>query len=356
MAYENMTYEFILNRMMQRVSNDYPNLDNREGSIIFNALAGAAAELAIAYIELDNTRNESFVDTASRDGVLLGCKQMGINTSIFDANAGTHKGVFNVEIAIGSRWNCDVFNYEVTEFLGMEDSYYTYKMVCEMVGTGPNNVTGDLTPITDVPTGLSYAKVIECLIEGENEKSDEEIKDFYYDYINSVRSDGNVAQYYQWCSEYDGIGNAKVFPLWNGKNTVKVSILSSSNKAATEELVAEFQEYIDPGITGMGDGIAPIGAFVTVSTATEVPINVSATVKMKDGYTDTSSISTALNDYFSSISYKKSMVAYMTVGATILSATGVEFVTDLLVNDGTSDIILGAEEIPTLGTVNWTVS
>ena len=356
MAYENMTYEFILNRMMQRVLTDYPNLDNREGSIIFNALAGAAAELAIAYIELDNTRNESFVDTASREGILLGCKQMGIKTSLFDANAGVHKGVFNVEVSIGSRWNCDVFNYEVTEYLGMEDSYHTYKMVCETMGTAPNNLTGDLTAISEIPTGLSYAKITECLIEGENEKSDEEIKDFYYEYINNVRSDGNVAQYYQWCLEYDGIGNAKVFPLWNGKNTVKVSILSSSNRAATEELVAEFQEYLDPGIEGMGNGIAPIGAFVTVSTATEVPINISARVKMKDGYTDTSTIGTALQDYFSSISYEKSMVAYMTVGATILSAAGVEFVTDLLVNEGTSDVILGDEEIPILGTVNWTVS
>ena len=39
MAYENMTYELILQRMMDRVSLQYPNLDTREGSILFNALA-----------------------------------------------------------------------------------------------------------------------------------------------------------------------------------------------------------------------------------------------------------------------------------------------------------------------------
>ena len=39
MAYENMTYELILKRMMDRVTTNYPNLDRREGSIIFNGLA-----------------------------------------------------------------------------------------------------------------------------------------------------------------------------------------------------------------------------------------------------------------------------------------------------------------------------
>ena len=66
MAYENMTYEVILKRMMDRVTEQYPNLDNREGSLIFNALAPAAIELAIMYTELDNVLKESFIDTASR--------------------------------------------------------------------------------------------------------------------------------------------------------------------------------------------------------------------------------------------------------------------------------------------------
>lgn len=356
MAYENMTYEVILQRMMNRVTTKYPNLDTREGSILFNALAPAAIELAIMYTELENAINESFVNTASREYILVGCEQMGMDISVFEASAGVHKGVFDVEVPIGSRWNCELFNYEVNEYLGLEDGYYTYRMTCETLGTSPNNHVGDLTAISDIPTGLTYAKVTECLIEGENETSDEDIRTAYYDYVNSVASDGNVAQYKVWCNEFDGIGNSKIFPLWNGDNTVKVSILSTSNHAATEELIAEFQEYLDPGITGMGDGIAPIGAFVTVTTATEVPVNISATVMLKDGYSDTSVIDEALDKYFSEIAYEKSMVAYMNIGATILNVEGVEFVTDLLVNGGTSDITLGNEEIPTVGTTTWTVS
>lgn len=356
MAYENMTYEVILKRMMDKVTSKYPNLDNREGSMIFNALASAAVELAIAYTELENTRSESFVNTATREFILLGCQQMGMDTSVFEANAGVHKGEFDVEVPIGSRWNCDLYNFTVTDYIGLENDRYTYRLVCESTGSTPNNVTGDLTAITDMPNGLGYAKLVECLIEGENETPDEDVRTAYYEFVNSTTTNGNVNQYKRWCEDYDGIGNSKVFPLWNGANTVKVSILSASNRAATPELVSEFQKYLDPNSKGMGDGVAPIGAIVTVTTANELPINITATVKMKAGYTNTASITEALTKHFSEISYEKSQVSYMTVGAVILGVTGVESIGDLKINGGTSDITLSDEQIPVLGTTNWAVS
>ena len=355
MAYENMTYEVILARMMDRVKAKYPKLDRREGSIIFDALAAGALELAIMYTELDNSRNESFVQTASRHYILLACEQMGMDITVFDASAGTHKCEFDVPVSIGSRWNCDLFNYEITEYLGENEGLHTYLAVCETVGTAPNNLTGDLTAITETLNDLTHAKLVECVIEGENDTSDEDVRKAYFDYVNSVATDGNVNQYKRWCQDYDGIGNYRILPLWNGDNTVKVSILNVSNRAASQTLIDEFQEYLDPNTEGMGNGIAPIGAFVTVSTATEVPISVSATVSMKDGYSDTSAISTHLENYFASIAYEKNSIAYMNVGAAILNAEGVEFVSNLLVNGGTTDIALGEEEVAILGSTNWTV-
>lgn len=356
MAYENMTYEVILERMIDRVENKYPNLDTREGSIIYNALAPAALELAIMYTELDNVMAESFVNTASREYILLACEQMGIDTSTFEASCGSHKGEFNVEVPIGSRWSCDLYNYTVTSYLGVKDGYYTYQMECETPGTAPNNFTGDLTPITHNPTGMNYAKLVECVIEGENKTTDEDIKTIYYDRIKNTVSDGNVYQYKKWCDDYDGIGNSKIFPLWNGANTVKVSILSASNRIATSELIADFQNYLDPNTEGMGNGVAPIGAFVTVTTATEVPINITGTLTMKSGYSDTTAISTALETYFSNLAYEKTQVAYMNIGAIVLGVEGVESISNLKVNGGIADVTLGNEEIPVLGTVNWVVA
>ena len=319
--------------------------------------------MAILYVALDNAINESFVDTASREYILKHCEQMGMDISSFDASYGKHLGVFDVDVEVGSRWNCDLYNYEVLEYLGdivvdIEDKQLncrTYAMKCETAGTAPNTLTGDLTPITYIPDGLSYAVIAECLIEGENETSDEDIKTAYYKHVNDIQTDGNVAQYEQWCREFDGIGNHKVIPLWNGSNTVKVSILSASNQVATDELLAEFQKYLDPGTTGMGDGQAPIGAFVTVSTATAVPISISASVKFADGYDDTTTIDDKVKAYFAEISYKKNVLSYMSLGAEILKTEGVEFINDLKINGGTSDIAFAIEEIPSLGNTQWNV-
>lgn len=357
MAYESMTYELILQRMMSRVTSRYPNLDSREGSIIFNALAPAAVELAIAYSELDNVLAQSFANTATRDYLYILCAQMGMDTTVFDANAGTFKGEFDVKVQIGSRWNCDLYNYVVTEFIEQDATtqYYTYRLTCETLGSAPNSVTGSLSTISDLPNNLNHAELTECLIEGENEYTDDEIRSAYFDFVNSVATDGNVSQYERWCTEYEGIGNYKIFPLWDGDNTVKVSILSSSNRAASDTLIAEFQEYLDPGIEGMGNGEAPIGAFVTVSTATEVPISVTADVQLANGYSSTPDIDTALVEFFSKIAYEKAVVSYMSLGAAILDVPGVEFVSNLLVNGATNDVALASEEIPTLGTTTWTV-
>lgn len=418
---------------MTRVTEKYPNLDDREGSLLYNALAPAALELAMAYTVLDLVRNQSFVDTATREFILIGCEQMGIDTSQFYATAGTFKAEFDVQVPIGSRWNCELFNYSVTEYIGektIDSSYgpigatttklFEYKLKCENVGSDANNQTGLLTPITSVPSNLTYAKLTGCLIEGENEKTDDEIKEIYWEYVKNTVSDGNVAQYKRWCAQYPGIGNYKIVPLWNGANTVKVSILSSSNRKASDGLITEFQKYLDPvtiqtyndsvigssvtladkpqsidsvlvnnipmstdmwsyepskGILtiadqpiaqnakvyvryngGMGNGVAPIGAFVTVDTATEKKINVKATVSLKSGYTDTSGIATALEEFFSDISYQTSKVSYMSVGAKILSVEGVDFITNLKLNNGTTDISLSDFQIPVLGTTNWTVA
>ena len=356
MAYENMTYERLMQRMLDRVTEKYPNLDTREGSIIFNALAPAAFELAVMYNELDNVLSESFVSTASREYLLTACKQMGIDTSVFNSSYGVHKGVFNAEVPIDSRWNHDLYNYTVTEYIGVdENGHHEYRMMCETAGEVPNVTTGDLTPITYINNEVTYAKVTECLIEGEDESPDEDIRVAYYDRVNSAATDGNIKQYERWCSEYKGVGNYKIEPRWNGDNTVKVYILSASNGVASEELIDEFQEYLDPGSTGMGDGVAPIGAVVTVDTAEEYPITITANVKMLPGYSDTTAINRAVSEYLASISYKKSVVAYMTIGATILSVDGVESINNLQLNGAQYDIVLDQYEIPVLDNATWVV-
>lgn len=359
MAYENMTFELILNRMKERISNEYPDLDTREGSIVYNAIATAAIEIAIEYIELANILRESFVDTASRDGLYLKCKEIGLDTNEFTATYSIHKGVFNVEVPIGSRWNCDIYNYTVSEYIKREDDKHIYRMICETEGSEANSLTGEMTPITDYPNGFESAELVECIVEGKDATPDDEIRNIYYSYVRSVSGDGNIGQYETWCDLYDGIGKYKIFPLWNGPNTVKVSILNESNGVASTELIEEFQKYLDPGKTGMGDGVAPIGSIVTVSTPHEYPIDINTTVKVTAGNEDTvkTSIEKAIKDYFAEIAYDKTTIPYFTIGSVILNTEGVESLDSLTISTLTDtevkvDVTVVGDAIPILRTLN----
>ena len=73
--FETMTYEYILERMLNRVPKD---IDRREGSIIYDALAPAAAELCQMYIDLDVVLDETFADTASREYLIKRAAERGI--------------------------------------------------------------------------------------------------------------------------------------------------------------------------------------------------------------------------------------------------------------------------------------
>lgn len=358
MAYENRTYPFLLNRMMDVVREKYPELDYREGSIIFDALAPAALELAIAYTELDNVLKESFVPTASRQYILLGCEEVGIDTSIFDPTAGEFSGMFNIEVPIGSRWNLDIYNYEVIEEIDPDPDYqefYWYRLRCETVGSAPNGMLGNLTPIDIVSNELNTAILMNVLLPGADETPDNEIVDYYTDAINNRITDGNVKQYEVWCDQFPGIGRYKILSLWNGPNTVKCSILDDENGVASEELIEEFQDYLDPNSEGMGNGVAPIGAIVTVSTATTKQLNIGGTIHLKDGYEDYTAAETAVKEYLNNLAYTNSVVSYIGVAAAILDAPCTASITNVLINAGTNDIQLGNEEIPVLGQLNLTV-
>ena len=53
--YENISFESLMERAIARVQEQNSNIDVREGSIIYNALAPAIYEIMGMYIEIDRT-------------------------------------------------------------------------------------------------------------------------------------------------------------------------------------------------------------------------------------------------------------------------------------------------------------
>lgn len=355
-SYEDVTYESILERMLESVAEKYPEVDTRANSLAYNALAAAAVEINTLYSEQDACLKETFAETATRDGLTEKMREIGL--SPHDATYGEFEGEFNLEIELGTRFNNDMYNYSVIELISAptaDNEYYRYKLLCDTAGSEPNNTFGNLTPV-DYVEGLEWAQLTECLKAGEDEETEEAMRIRYFYAVNNTRSDGNISQYLYWAEEFDGIGKAKVFPTWNGANTVKVSVVSPEGRAISSSLLAEFQEYLDPNKEGLGNGQAPIGAKVTCTTATEKAINVSCTVTLSDGYTDVSTlgIADALTQLFADSAYVDTKVNYMKVGACILDVAGVDSIDNLKLNNSAGSITLGDEQIAVLGTTTFT--
>ena len=101
---ETLTFETILNEMLSQVPD---TVDKREGSVIYDALAPAAMELAQVYILLDVIFDETFVDTASLQYLMLRAREIGV--PIQEATQAVVRGAFQppgLEIPEGSRFNC----------------------------------------------------------------------------------------------------------------------------------------------------------------------------------------------------------------------------------------------------------
>ena len=344
-----MTFDEIMERLLERVPDTF---DKREGSVIWDALSPAAYELSLVYADMEVKRRNTFAGTADREGLIECCKEIGITPN--PATYAVRQGIFtplDLEIAMGERFNFDDLNFMVTEKI----SDGVYALTCETLGTAGNYGTGTLLPINYVK-GLQSANLTDTvLIYGEVEEETEVLRQRYFDTLPTFTIDGNIAQYEKWCKNFPGIGKFKIFPTWNGKNTVKVSILSAENTLASKTLIDDFQEYLDPGRTGLGNGQAPIGAVVTVTTAAEKKINISAQLILKTGYTEPLGLEDEIQAYFNSVSYSRNFISYIAVGAIFQNNNSVDSVVGLTINGGQLDIPLGEEEIAVKGALEWTV-
>ena len=343
------TFDEIMSDMLGRVPN---TMDKREGSVIYDALAPAARELADMYVAIDEKLKNTFAGTADREWLIKCCAEIGIAPS--PATRAVRKAVFEpstLEINLGERFNLDDLNYIVTEKI----SDGVYAVECETYGEIGNLNVGNLIPIQYVQ-GLKSAYLTgEILIYGEEEEDTEALRQRYFDTLPTMTLDGNVAQYSKWCREYSGIGNFKIFPEWNGKNTVKVSILSAENTVASETLIDDFQKYLDPESEGLGMGKAPIGAIVTVSTATKKTISVSAQVMLRSGYTQPVGLEDDLREYLKGLNYVRNTVSYVAISAVIQNNPSIEVVLNVTVNGGRENITLTDEQIAELGTTSFEV-
>lgn len=337
--YEEKTFEVILDRMLADVPD---TLDKREGAIIWDALAPTAIEHQLLYIDIDTFLAEVFADTASREYLLKRAAERGLTPK--EAEPAVWQVQIDpagMEIPIGTRFNVDEMNLYVSAKIDRG----VYYLTCETAGTVGNSLFGQVTPVNYI-RGLVSAELTSLVDPGTDEEDTEEFRARYLKYIRRPAASGNIYDYYNWAMEVDGVGAAKVFPLWNGPGTVKVTITDANKRAASELLVNEVHDHIEE--------VRPIGATVTVDSGVELSINVKAQIKLKTGYviaTVQNDFHDRLDEYLKDNAYDMDYLPISKVGCLLLNTDGVADYSNLLINDGNENIDLTDVQIGVIGRV-----
>lgn len=341
--YEDMTFENIMESMLSRVPD---GMDKREGSIIYDATAAVAYNLAETYYMLQNYLDLVFPDTSAGEFLTRFVKTFNIVRK--EATKAARYGIFDTEIPLESRFSTqgnETLVFAAKELLKSEDDTFTYLMECETPGKIGNEYAGKLLPI-DYINGLGLAELGEIVTAGTDEESDDSLRERFYAKVQRPSTSGNANDYYNWAMECVGVGAAKIFPLANGAGTVKVVIASEEKAAVDETLIQDVTKYIE--------SVRPIGASVSVVSAIEKTVNVSAKVKLS---TETS-LGTAQNDFNNAVdkylqenAFDAQYISLARMGHLLMGINGVEDFADMTLNGEASNIVLSDEEIAVCGAV-----
>lgn len=329
-----MTFEELLQGMLDRVPSD---VDKRQGSVIYDALAPAAYFLAQQDFQMQNFIDLVFADTAVGEYLDRCVEAHGLSRK--PATNAVRKMTTSAAVPVGSRWGISDLVYKVTEEIGSTE----YHVACETVGIIGNQYTGELQPLSNV-SGVT-ATLADVITPGVEAETDSALRDRFYQKVRLPATSGNAYHYKLWALQVPGVGDARVFPLDSGPGTVGVLIVDTDKKI-NKSLEAEVSAYIET--------VRPIGASVTVGSPDPASVAVTANVLL-DGSKLIGEVQESfkglLAEYLRGLVFVSSRVSYAQIGRILLETPGVQDYDTLRVNGQTGNLTVTDKQIPEMGVV-----
>lgn len=341
------TYEEIKQRILD---NTVIDIDKREGSFTSNMVSPLALEVANAYENQTELVDMAFVRNGKLNYLDLKCEEYGIYRKLGVKSKGIAmaKGVNDTVIPKDTVLYIDDLLFKVLDTYTINAVGIEIGIEALGVGKEYNLLASTELSLQEDIQGVESIIVKEDINNGVDVETDEELKDRYFNTIKKSYTSGNVAHYEQWTMEVDGVGGCKVYPLKNGNGTVEVVIVNRDMLSASTDLINSVKANIEDN--------RPIGANVTVISATEKAINVSANIVLANGYSldqVKEEYLIKLTSYLKEISFKTSYVSVARLGNLLLDVNGIFDYTDFKVNNGTTNIALTDIEVPKVGTFSF---
>ncbi len=365
--FEEKTYENLMEDVLSAAPDD---IDTRQGSIFYDAVSGIMIKIAEFYTDLELIFSLSRVETAT--GEYLDCKASEYGITRQSATYAQYYAEFTGAVPqVGERFFCDGMYFVLKR---TSDNNLIFE--AEEGGTEYNVIQSGTSAVpVDTVEGMTSAVFGSIRSYATDIEDDESLRARVINKISGIGESGNKQHYKIWCESVDGVSKARIFPLWNGGNTVKAVLINSDGLPCSDAVTEAVQQFIDPdsiGKTvtigtvtykvgdGLGEGVAPIGAHFTAVPASESLIDVSLKVEITDN-TDIETIKneivSILKKYFKGIALAgndkaNSVVRINEIGALITTNIPdiIDF-SDLTLNGLTSNITVTPTFVPVLGGV-----
>lgn len=349
----------IQSRMIANAPN---NISTIEGDTLWNSTSPTAQEIArVKNIALKNIIYSRFPQTANDEDLNYCGEESGVprNEADYAIQKIKFTGVPGTQIQ-AQRIVCTEATEDnrSIEFLIQEtvtiaaNGEATVNAKCTELGTIGNVALGSIKILANSTNGIASVSNIEIVQLGIDKEDNESYRKRILEKDQKPITSGNKYHYEQWAKEVDGVGAAKCIPTWNGRGTVKVIITDVNKREATAALIQKVYDYIT--------SVRPVlSGTLTVVSAVEKAINVTASVKLVQGY----NLGTAQQEYsgligkylreipFDSSNTTTNYISIARSGNLLFSTTGVIDHQNLKINGLTSNISLADEEIAVLGTV-----
>lgn len=368
--FQAMDFDYFINAALDRVPS---NLDTREGSVIYDAIAPAAYVMAEMSLNVADTVLNTFTQTASGEYLDYRAEERGLTreqatftqltATLTDANGQP------LVADIGDRFasiGVEPIYYKLTKLSNVSGQA---TLTAETAGEVGNSYIGQLLPISAI-AGFGNAVVNEVIIPARNAETDDELRERLLTSNEVIAFGGNVADYIKFIVDMEDVAAVQVYPTWNGGGTVKAVILNNQYLAPSQTLIDQVKNAIDPvNSSGNGYGIAPVGHTVTIVAPVLRTINVGVTINTTPTVTVEDvrqKVEQAIDEYFNSVREKwgdinaddrtYTVTLYRSrIIVALLKVDGVTNATNVTFDGEDNDITLTTnattEELPMLGTV-----
>lgn len=343
------TYENIKQRILDNINID---IDKREGSFLSNMASAISEEIAKTYIDQQDLVNMAFVRNGFFNYLDLKCEEYGITRKQGTKAVGevVFVGENGTSISNGTVLYVGELYFVVLNDADIVENEAELIIEALEVGKAYNLLSNTKLSLQERIEGITDIYVKENINSGSDMETDEELRDRYFDTIKKSYTSGNVAHYETWTLEVNGVGSCKVYPLKNGNGTVEIVITNSDMLGASRELIESVKANIEEK--------RPIGANVSVVSATEKAINITANITLSSGYElmeVKQLFEEKLKEYLKEISFKSSYVSTAKLGNLLLDIDGVYDYTDFKVNNAINNVPLEDTEVPKVGTISLEV-